>query len=256
MSEEQQPASVDVAAIEAKVRQQLESQFNEEKAKILQNRDQVLAEKKELESKFKGFNLDEEQLSAFQKYQKVIQTNELMRMAQEGNIVAIGEKLLASQRKAWGETQAEYEERIEKSQKYAEQKEQEANELAGKLTGLQKQTYLKSLTSDDESFKRENFNDFLELYSNRVAFDENGSAYAVEGGSPVIDANGDRVSFDEYYQKAKVKSGLFWKGGQGSGMKGGPADGSVKLKDMTFAERNELRKQLGDAKYAELLRKQ
>ena len=254
MSEQQenQPQNnpVDVAAIEARLRSELEA----EKAKILANRDQILEEKRQLEQRFKGF--DEDKYAKFQEFQQRVEKDEMLKLASEGQFDEITAKLMSGQINAWKEKENEWDERLTNAQKHAEEKEQESKALHDKLLATLKKQYLKDITISDDSFKKENFAEFAELYASRVEIDEEtGAAFALDNGKRMFDTEGNPVLFNDFYAKQKVKSGLFWNGGSGSGYKGGQGGQSVlDIGSMSPADSAALRKEIGDDEYIKLVR--
>lgn len=231
MSDEPNTPSVDEAAIrekvEAEVAARYRSQFEEEKTKILSNKDQILAEKKALEERYKG--LSEDDLKGYFDYKKRLETDEEMRLINEGKYDDVINKRIQAREKAWNETQAEYEERLAAAQKRAEENESRAMELENKTKEMMKRQYFKDLVSEDDSFKKDYFSDFFALQSKHALIDEaSGKVYAVDAeGKKMIDTDGNPVMFNDYYAKLKVKHGLFWSGGAGSGLKGQGSNGEV-----------------------------
>ena len=243
--------------VESEIRTSLQSQFEEEKTKILGNRDQILEEKRALEQKFKGF--DEDKFKGYQDYLKRLETDEEMRLLNEGKIDDVIERRVSGMKKAWNETQAEYEERIKTYQHNADELSGELEATRNKLLDVTKRTYLKDLVGDDDSFRKEYFSDFVDLYGKRVQIDEqSGKVYALDvDGKKMVGPDGEHVSFKDFYTKQKVDHGLFWTGGSGSGYKGqGGQEGAKKFKDMDWREKNALRKEMGDAKYEQFVREQ
>lgn len=211
--------------IEARVRAEYQGKLQaleDEKTKILGNKDQILAEKKELEGRYKSF--DDEKMQGYQNYLKELETNEEMRLISEGKHDEVIQRRMAGREKAWNETQAEYEDRLKAAQGKADEYSTMLEEANAKNVGMQKRQYLKDLTSGDDSFKGDYFGDFYDLYSKRVDIDEStGAMFALgEDNKRMVDTSGDFVKFDEFYAKQKVNHGLFWNGGNGSGVKGGP----------------------------------
>lgn len=261
MSEEnkggQEAPKINVEEIEAKVRAQLQSEFEEEKAKIIHNRDEILAEKKELQDRFKG--VDPDKLAQFQEFQSKIEKDELLRLASEGKVDQLSEQIMSGQRAAWDEQVSEYETRLEASSGKIGELENMVNELRSQNVNMQKNQYLKELTSTDETFKSDYFGHFVKLYSDRMDIDEKtGNVYALDDrGKRMVDANGELESFNSFYNRQKIKDGLFWTAGSGSGqLSGGDGEGRKPLSQMTLAEKSELRKEMGDKAYFEMVAKQ
>jgi len=252
--QENQPQNnpVDVAAIEARLRSELEA----EKAKILANRDQILEEKRQLEQRFKGF--DEDKYAKFQEFQQRVEQDEMLKMASEGRLDELSSKLMSGQINAWKEKETEWDERLNSAQKYAEEKEQESRSLHDKLLATLKKQYLKDITISDDSFKKENFAEFAELYASRVEIDEEtGAAFALDNGKRMFDTEGNPVLFSDFYAKQKVKSGLFWNGGSGSGYKGGQGgDVAGNVAGWSRQQKLDYIEEHGQKAYSELLLKQ
>lgn len=258
MSDTDNTPSVD--EIKAQVTQELEarykSQFEEEKTKILGNRDQILAEKKALEEKFKGF--DEDKFKGYQDYLKRLETDEEMRLLNEGKIDDVIERRVSGMKKSWNETQAEYEERLKAAHTDKET-------LAGELESLKKQNYdmtvrnyLKDLVAKDDSFKPAYFDEFKAIYGTKVDVDqESGNVYALgQDGKRLIDTDGNFVPFDKFYAKQKIDSGLFWSGGSGSGIRGQGGAGDAlgtDVKKWTAEQRNQFINENGYPAYSELV---
>jgi hypothetical protein len=246
-----------IAEIEAQVRAKLASEFEAEKEKIVSNRDQILAEKKELESKFKG--LDADKIDSYHNYLKELENNEEMRLISEGKHDEVIQRRMAGREKAWNETQAEYEERLKASQSQAEELSSKLEELHNKNLGMQKRQYLKELVSGDESFKSEHFSHFYDLYSRKADIEEDtGKVFALgDDGKRIVDTDGNFIEFKEFYAKQKVSDGLFWSGGAGSGYRGG-AGGDVMSNDVskwTKQQKIDFINENGQPAYNELLSK-
>lgn len=260
MSDENNSPSVDEirAQVEKEVAARYQSQFEEEKTKIIGNRDQILAEKKAIEEKFKNF--DEDKYKGYQDYLKRMETDEELKLLSEGKIEDVLNKRLSGREKAWNETQAEYENRLKASQT-------EKETLANELEGLKKQNYdmtvrnfLKDLVAKDDSFNDPYFDEFKAIYGPKVDVDlESGKVYALgQDGKRIIDTNGDFVPFDKFYAKQKVDSGLFWKGGAGSGIRGQGSNGDMLGGDptkWTSEQRNEFITQHGYKAYSDVVAK-
>ena len=226
MSEEAKEAvaenNVDVSAIEAQVRAKIQQEFEAEKEKILGNRDQILQEKKELEARYKGF--DQEEFDQFRQFQERKQKDEMLALAADGKFEELSHKLMSAREKAWNETQQEYEDRLKSAQTKAEEFESMVKSLEQKNLDMKKRQYFKDLTGSDESFKSDYFSDFFALQAGRADIDEDaGAVYALdENGKRMIDTDGNFVKFEDHYNKLKIRHGLFWNVGSGSGHKGGP----------------------------------
>lgn len=249
---------VNVEEIRAQLRQELSSEFETEKAKILSNRDSILQEKKELMEKIKG--LDPDKFDEYKRFEQQRKKDELTDLLMQGKTEEALNRLMEGQRKAWTETQEQYEERLKATSTRAEELEQRLNAVEQEKLGLKKNQYLKDLVSQDDSFKKEYFSDFAALYGKKADIDEStGIVYALDdNGKRMVSAEGSFVQFKDFYTKQKMNHGLFWNGGTGSGYKGGNGGGGSgkEFIKMTTAEKNELRKEMGDVKYAQFVREQ
>ena len=253
---EQKP--VNVEEIRAQLRQELSSEFETEKAKILSNRDSILQEKKELMEKIKG--LDPDKFDEYKRFEEQRKKDELTDLLMQGKTEEALNRLMEGQRKAWTETQEQYEERLKATSTRAEELEQRLSAVEQEKLGLKKNQYLKDLVSQDDSFKKEYFSDFAALYGKKADIDEStGIVYALDdNGKRMVSTDGSFVQFKDFYTKQKMNHGLFWNGGTGSGYKGGNGGGAAgkEFIKMTTAEKNELRKEMGDVKYAQFVREQ
>ena len=254
--------SVDENAIREKLQAELEAkyrtQFEEEKQKIIGNRDQILEEKRQLEQRFKG--VDPDKLEQFEQYRKRVEADEELQLIEQGKIDDVIRRRMEGREKAWNETQAEYEERLKAAQTQATEFEKRAAELENKAREMMKRQYFKDLTAEDDSFKKDYFGDFFALQSKFADVDEStGIVYALdENGKRRVDTDGNLVKFEDYYAKLKVNHGLFWNGGQGSGIKGGGANGEVfgtNPEKWTTEQKLQYIEQHGHAAYAEALAK-
>lgn len=262
MSETQENQSVDENAIREKVQSELEAkyrqQFEEEKQKIIGNRDQILEEKRQLEQRFKG--IDPDKLQQFEQYRKRVEADEELQLIEQGKIDDVVRRRMEGREKAWNETQAEYEERLKAAQSQASEYEKRASELENKAKEMLKRQYFKDLTSEDDSFKKDYFGDFFALQSKFADVDEStGTVYALdENGKRRVDTDGNFVKFEDYYAKLKVNHGLFWNGGQGSGMKGNGQGGDVMGQDprkWTAEQRHEYAQKYGQKALGEAIAK-
>lgn len=217
--------TVTLEEIEARVRAEYQGKIQaleKEKNAIFDNKEQILSEKREMAEQYKKY--DPEKLKAFEEYEAMKAKNAEIQLLEEGKIDEVLNARMAGREKAWNETQAEYEDRLKAAQGKADEYSTMLEEANAKNVGMQKRQYLKDLTSGDDSFKGDYFGDFYDLYSKRVDIDEStGAMFALgEDNKRMVDTSGDFVKFDEFYAKQKVNHGLFWNGGNGSGVKGGP----------------------------------
>lgn len=170
-------------------------------------------------------------------------TQEAKALATEGAVNPFKEKL------------SEFEEQFTLAQTKIKEYESIVQEKESKLTNMQKRQYLRELTSSDDSFKRDYFDDFYQLNADKMAIDnETGKVYAVKDGKVVLDTNGEKVEYAAYYDKQKATNGLFWQGGSGSGKKdaSGAYLGGDPLK-WTSAQRSEFIQANGAGAFAKLL---
>ena len=130
------------------------------------------------------------------------------------------------------------------------------NESNERVSSMQKRQYLRELTSKDDSFKADHFDDFYALNANKMQIDsESGNVYALKDGKAVLDTEGNKVTYSDFYDKQKVSNGLFWDGGKGSGAKGSGGDGSHLGTDVgkwTDAQKQEFIKDKGPEAYGKL----
>lgn len=97
-----------------------------------------------------------------------------------------------------------------------------------KITDMSKRTFLRELTSSDDSFKKDHFEDFFALNSSKMQMDQDtGAVYAIDSsGKTLMDTEGNKVTFADHYSKQKI-NGLFWQAGKGSNARGIEGDGSA-----------------------------
>jgi len=245
--------------IRAQLKQELQQEWSQEKEKILSNRDQILQEKRDLEQSIKG--LDPEKFEEYKRFEEQRKKDELTDLLMQGKTEQAMNMLMEGQRKAWNETQEQYEERLKATSTRAEELEQKLQAVEQEKMGLKKNQYLKDLVSQDESFKNEYFSDFAALYGNKADIDEaTGTVYALDDkGKRMVSADGSFVKFEDFYAKQKINHGLFWKGGSGSGYKGGNGGDGVPSGDPTkWNQEDKINfiRDNGREAYAELLKKQ
>lgn len=260
-----------VDEIRAQISKELDAkykaQYEIERDKILENKNEILEEKraeekarKELEDRLSKFgNITEKDIAELNAVREREANDEIFKLAAARDIEGLSNKLMASQRKAWDESEAEYKDRLKASQAKAEEYEAMVNQLQQENTNMVKRQYLRELVGTDDSFVgMPYFDKFERLYSDSLEIDENGTAYALENGKRVVDSDGNFVPFKKLYEKEKMNDGLFWKGGSGSGMKGGGGGAPLgkKLSDMSFSEKNALRNEIGDEEFSRLVAKQ
>jgi len=156
----------------------------------------------------------------------------------------------------WKNKASELENQFKTAQERINQYETELSSYQDKVSTMQKRTYLRDLTGKDDSFKGDYFEDFFALNANKMEIDqETGKVLALDAsGKAVLDTNGERVSYSDYYDKMKVTNGLFWNGGSGSGSQGsaGAPAGGDPMK-WTDAQKQEFIREKGPKAYGELL---
>jgi predicted ATPase len=78
--------------------------------------------------------------------------------------------------------------------------------------------------------------------------------YAMKDGKALLDTNGQKVEYSEFYNKQKTTNGLFWQGGVGSGKReAGASYYSGDPVKWTPAQRSEYIRENGPAAFAKLL---
>ena len=125
----------------------------------------------------------------------------------------------------WKEKVSDFEGQFSAAQSSISEKDKEIKDLHSKVTGMQKRQFLRELTSKDDSFKNDHFEDFYMLNQGKIDIDQDsGVVYALDSnGKSVLDTDGNKVAYSAFYDKQKVSNGLFWNGGSGSGAKGSGA---------------------------------
>lgn len=253
------PKTPSVDEIRAKIESEYKAKFEEEKTKILNNKDEILNEYKSFKEKYK--DLGDEDIELARKLKEQAKQDKLAEYIANGNVQEATNMLMKGQREEWNKELENYENRINAVQGENKTLQEQLESLDEKNVTMQRNQYLKDLVSTDDSFKREYLGDFIELYGKRADIDTStGKVYAKgDDGNRLVDPHtGENVMFSEYYAKQKVNHGLFWNGGNGTGIHGTGAggDSTKKFKDMDARERNELRKELGDSKYEQFVREQ
>lgn len=173
-------------------------------------------------------NLDDNDVVELQRIKAARENDELIDMIMKGKTSEAKTRLTEGVVAPWQQKTADLEAQFNAAQETISEYKARVEEQETKNLNMQKRTYLRELTSSDDSFKGDHFDDFYMLQSNKMDISqEDGNVYALDAsGKPVLDTEGNRVSYADFYGKMKVSSGLFWSGGNGSGAKGGPADGS------------------------------
>ena len=191
--------------ISAEISASLTAEHEAEIKKIVGNRDEILGEKRALQEQYK--DIDPAKLQEFRDLQKKAETDDLLRLASEGKMDELSNRLTQSQRDAWDEKSQEYETRLTEKTGLLEGLEEEVASLKQTNTNMSKTQYLKELTSTDDAFKADYFSHFTKLYMDRLDIDtETGSVYALdERGKRIVDTSGDLETFKSFYNKQKSK---------------------------------------------------
>ena len=201
---------------------------------------------------FKGITKDD--VAQLMALKEQAQTNEVARLASEGKfdeIKAIGAKQYMEQAAT---DQAELNRQLEAAQNSYAETVAALESKDGEIEFLYKETFLKDLLGSDDSFKKGKESQFMKVYGDQIQFDrDTRTFYALNSDNErVIDVEGNHVKFSDYVKtNIKKNDDLFFSAGSGSGFK---SNGSVnghgkKFSQLSFAEKNELRKELGDAEY-------
>lgn len=181
--------------------------------------------------KFSG--LDESDLAELQRVKKAREHDQFVDMVLKGKTEEAKAMLTEGVINPWKQKTDDLTTQFNTAQEEINRYKGELEQATNKMTDMKKRQYLRELTSKDDSFKADHFDDFYMLNSSRIEIDhENGNVYALDNGNPVLDTEGKRVSYSDFYDKQKVSSGLFWTGGSGSGAKGiGTGNGTGLPKD-------------------------
>jgi hypothetical protein len=128
----------------------------------------------------------------------------------------------------WKEQATDLRSQFETAQGKISEFEHEIKTRDSRIADMQKRQYLRELVAGDDSFKDDYFDDYYTLNAKFIDINsENGDVNAIDSvGKPILNTNGERVSFAEHYDKQKAKNGLFWTPGAGSTAKGVSGDGS------------------------------
>lgn len=242
-----------------KAMQEQLSSLQEEKEKILQNKDSILAEKKELESKFKG--VDEDAFSAFLEFNKQKKDNELLQMIQDGKIDAVRQRFTEDLTKDFNQERSTYEQQAHVLKEQVAEFESKLQAQMEDNLQMQKRSWMKELVGRDQSFVGdEYFDKFYRLYSPQMDIDkDSGKIYALgDTGSRMVDTRtGDLMDFETFYNKEKATSGLFWKGGSGTGVKSGNGGGDFVGDPSKWSHSDKIAfiNENGNAAYADALKR-
>lgn len=240
--------------------------LDEKHGGLVNKRDELLGTNRKLKDQLEKYksligDADDEtiqaQLEQARTLHQKMQEDKILAMAANGDVEGLREVLTKQQRQAWEQETGEVKRQFEEAQTYAQKLEQEKQEYASKLSEVQKRQYLKELTSEDDSFRKDYFSDFFSLYANKFQIEEStGTAYALENGEKLVDAQGNFVKFEDYYAKQKVNHGLFWNGGSGSGYKSGLSSGSMDKDPLkwTVEQRQEYIRENGTKAYSDLMK--
>lgn len=167
-------------------------------------------------------DLNDDDISQLKKDKERKEKDKIYALLSEGRHDEAIQELTAPRYDAWNAELSSIKEQFEAAQSSLSEREKELQAEREKGVVRDKRDFLKDLTSSDDSFKSQYFGDFFELQSKNIEIDPStGAAYALKDGKRMIDLDGNHVTFDQYYKKMKVEHGLYWNGGQGSGIKGG-----------------------------------
>ena len=187
-----------------------------EKVKGLKDKNEEL-----LNKYHKYQSLTDEDINRIQQDKERREKDEVYALLSEGKHDEAVAKLTAPRYEAWTSELNGAKEQLEAAQKTLQEREKALEEKQSALLERDKRDYLKGLTSEDDSFKKDYFGDFYQLQSSSIEIDPNtGAAYALKDGKRVVDMEGNHVSFEQHYKKLKTEHGLFWSGGQGAGLRG------------------------------------
>lgn len=210
-----QDKSVDLQKAEDTIRA-----LQEEKEKLVKFNETVKQEKRELKSKLGDVDpADFEQFLAFKEKAK---EDKIAQLVSEGKTEEARRMLAEDQANAFKQTESDYMERISKLQELAEGYEVQLNQQIETNQEMRKRQYFDGLVRDDDSFHSHHFEAFVRLNKDRLEIDDTtGKYYALNesGSGRMVDAKGEFVTFDQFYQKEKATpGGLFWKAGTGTGI--------------------------------------
>ena len=212
-------------AIQAQAEQQaaviIDQRVEEEVDRLKAKNYEVIGKNKDLAEKIKQYDgIDPADLDNLRRLSQAKEHDEIVNLVVSGNIEEAKARMTEGAVDPWRQKTEELSNQFQLAQESLSEREKKIKEYEGKVESMQKKQFLRELTSSDDSFKHEHFDDFYELNKNKMTIDENGNVLAVKDGKPVFDTEGRKVSFEDYYNKQKVGSGLFWQGGQGSSAKG------------------------------------
>jgi len=204
-------------------------------------------------------NLTDDDVQRIQQDKERREKDEIYALLSEGKHDEAVSKLTAPRYEAWTSELNGTKEQLEAAQKTLIEREKALEEKQGALLERDKKDYLKSLTSDDDSFRKDYFGDFYQLQSSSIEIDPStGAAYALKNGKRVVDMEGNHVTFEQHYRKLKTDHGLFWSAGQGAGLRGGGSGESFtgNPKNWDHSTKMSYIAENGREAYAKLLSKQ
>jgi len=186
----------------------------------LKNKNSELLDKMaKLKDQYKG--IDQGQLEEIRRVSAARENDEIIDMLMSGKTEEAKARLTDNAVTPWKNKVDEVATQFSVAQEELGNYKSKLEESQGKITEMQKRQYLRELTSSDDSFKGDYFDDFYQLNKGKMQIDEeSGNVYAVKNGKPVLDTDGNKVSYADHYKNQKVTNGLFWNGGKGSGAKG------------------------------------
>ncbi len=167
--------------------------------------------------------IDPKDLEEMKRVKAAREHDEIVDMVLSGKSEQAKAKLTEGILMPWKEKYSALEEQFTTREQRIKELEGEFENTRQKLTETQKRQYLRELTAEDDSFKKDYFDDFFQLNASRIEIDEEtGNVYAKDPqtGKAILDTDGGKVKYADFYQKQKVSNSLFWSGGEGSGAKG------------------------------------
>ncbi len=182
---------------------------------------EVIGKNKELQERVKQFDgVDPDELANLRRLTAAKEHDEIVELVVGGKLEEAKARMTKDAVDPWKQKTDDLVEQLTVSQSSIDEYKTKLSQSEATVTEMQKKQFLRELTSKDDSFKSEHFDDFYALNRDRMSIDENGNVYAMKDGNQVLDTEGKRVSYEDAYNKQKVNSGLFWQGGQGSSAKG------------------------------------
>lgn len=213
----------------------------------------------ELLSKYHKYqDLSDEDIQRIKEDKERRSKDEVYALLSEGKHDEAIQKLTAPRYEAWNGEMNSLKEQFEAAQKALEERDGKLKELQHGMIERDKRSYLKDLTASDDSFKKDYFSDFFELQGKNLEIDPaTGAAYALKDGKRIVDMEGSHVTFEQHYKKLKTDHGLYWSGGQGSGIRGGQGGEGFTGNPMNWDHQTKMQyiQENGREAYAKLLSK-